>query len=230
MAQQTVMSPIDLLRFQQELVRTGQYEMLGRANKIAIGPSKDYTPPPGDKYIEKFGRLMELRDRFLPIAESPDRTMILATAPLADRNGNVGLPDVPDPEWTPPARTREEITGVVDVEATAARRKIDANAGEVMMPAPFDPKKYDPRMIPQRLEDRTSISLEGTGDRILVFQPVLYIAFQPEIEGRTRGTAWLVKFSFNPVDRTFATMLVDRRTGQVNFYGGMFDIETPAGE
>lgn len=249
---QLSMTPADILKYQNDLVRTGKCLPLGRMQKIAIGPTAGYVPPPADPYIRKFGRLIDLRDRFLPIAQSLDRMMVLVTAPLVDRNNRVQLPDVPDPDWTPAGYTREELENRAqgqEITLAQAEREISAaeQAGDlraaarwraaaetvreghaVRMPVERPIEKDTARMIPQRLEDRTNELLEGT--QFLVFSPVISVAFQPEIENRLVGTAWTIQFGFNPADRTHPSLLVDRATGETHFFGGLYDIAGPSGE
>lgn len=240
-------TPVDILKYRNELVRTGNYLPIGRMQKISIEPSADWTPPPNDPVIAKFGRLIDLRDRFLPIAQSPDKSMILVTAPMVGRDGRVGLPDVPMPDWTPPAFTHEELEGreitLAEAEREIKRAEEEADLREaalwraaaqnirdghpVRMPVERRGGNFTARMIPQRLEDRTSVMLEGT--EFYVFAPLINVAFQPEIEKRLVPTAWTIKFGYNAADRTHASLLVDRRTGETHFFGGLYDIFGPQG-
>lgn len=246
---QLSMTPADILKYQNEIVRTGKYISLGRMQKIAIGPAAGYTPPPADPYIRRFGRLIDLRDQFLPIAQSPDRMMLLIPAPLVNKSTNrVQLPDLPDPDWTPAVRTREELEGQEitltfaedrlreseekgDLRAAAQWRAARDNikgGHPVRMPYDRPVEKDRARMIPQRLEDRTNELLEGTN--FLVFSPVLSVTFQPELEKRLVADAWIITFGHNPADRTDASLLVDRQTGECHFFGGLYDISGPRGE
>lgn len=239
--------PEDILRYQDDLIRTGQGFPLGRLMKIAIGPCASYRPPENDPFIAKFGRFMDLRDRPLPISKSLDGSMLLLPAPISKNGqGEIALPDVPDPSWLSPPRTKEEIEGVVDKDATALRRKSDSQAPAVMRPLradEIDPNRYTPRMLPQRLEDRTSDVLAGTRGRVLVFQPLLYLVVQPEKglivtsdgqktirDSNLRGTAWRIQFYPNPADRTDAALLVDRMSGWCHVFGGLWDIQRAVGE
>lgn len=205
MATRTITNtPADVLAYQSELIRTGKMLPLGRMQKIFIGPTAGYVQP-NDPYINKFGRMIDLRERMLPVAYSPDRSMILVPAAMVDRNGYVGLPDVPDPTWVPGTWTREETQG--------ADR----------------PKEKDIcRMIPQRLEDRTSEKLAGSN--FLVFAPVISFTFQPEISGELAGRIWICHWFQSAIDRTDCSLLVDRRTGETHFFGGRYDIATATGE
>ena len=248
MTRSLTMSPVDILNYQNELVRTGKYIPLGRMQKISIEPADDWTAPPNDPVIAKFGRMIDLRDRFLPIAQSPDRSMILVTAPLVDRAGRVSLPDVPDPGWTPGVITKEELEGQDVTLSFAESRLAEAelkgdlraaaqwrsardnvkNGHPVRMPYERPIEKDMARLLPQRLEDRTVKMLEGTN--YMVFQPLINLAFQPEIEKRLVGTAWTIRFAFNAADSTHPALLVDRKTGETHFFGGIYDIFGPLGD
>jgi hypothetical protein len=206
-------SAADILKYQNQLVRTQDVEPLGRMQKIAIGPVAGYIPPPGDALIAKFGRIIELRDRVLPIAQSRDRSMIVVMAPMVLADGRVGLPDLPDPQWTPPAPTKEEIEGI---------EIIDEKTGRKIRKFPETSARQNVRMLPQRLEDRAESRLQGTN--FLVFSPVLRITFQPEINKRMIGDAWLIECKYNNADRTHMTLLVDERTGETHFFGGAYEI------
>lgn len=198
----------DLIRYQRDLVRTGNHLPIGRMQKISIGPSADWTPPPGDPYIQKFGRMIDLRKNMLPIAHSPDKQMILVPGVLSDENGAARLPDVPDPTWQAAPWTEEESGN----------------------PSSRDIAKDTQRMIPQRLTDRCDQYLgkpafvERTS--LLVFQPVVRIAFQPEIEGRLVGTAWWLDCSADFEGKS-ATLLIDHKTGEWFFLYGRYEISTP---
>jgi hypothetical protein len=215
-------TPADLITYQNELIRTKNYSPLGRMNKIAIGPSSRWKPVLTDPFIAKFGRLIDLRNRWLPIAASPDRSMLLVTAPLMARSIHtdeliVGLPDVPDPTGKPMPWTSDEVQGIV----------------------PRDSAKDVPAMLPQRLEDRCELADNGTpgaleGTNFLIFQPVLVIAYQPEIiqDGRSQLQAamWTIRCIDDngelllDANGQHATLLIDPRTGKTHFFGGQYNI------
>lgn len=215
--QQMTMTPANILKYQNDLVRTGLGLPLGIAKKIAIGPAAGYTPPANDPFIKMYGRLIDFRDRGLRLMHSPDRSMILVANPMITRDGYVGLPDVPVPEWIAPPKTEEEITGREVVDSVTGARHREPVFSDHAAP-----------MIPQRLEDRTNELLEGTN--FLVFAPVLSVAFQPEYQGDTIGTVWVIDCFHNPADRTTPTLLVDRKTGETHFFGGLYDIKRAVGE
>lgn len=207
------MDAAGILKYQGDLIRTGQYLPLGKMQKIAIGPNAAYLPPANDAIIAKVGRFIELRDRPLPLGQSMDRSMLIVPGLLLTKDNRVELPDLPDPNWTAPPPTKEEIEGI---EVT------DAVTGQKHTEFPKESARMNVRMIPQRLEDRAEGRLEKTN--FLVFSPVIGITFQPEIANRMVGDAWLVDCRFNPVDRTHMALLVDQKTGQVHFFGGMFEV------
>lgn len=237
-------TPADLISYQNELIRTKNYTPLGRANKIAIGPSRDWNAADytHDPFIQKFGRLIDLRNRWLPLAMSPDRSMLLVTAPLVARSIEtgeilVGLPDVPDPNAKAIGWSHEDMGYRLD--GSPLNEKY-----------PGQPKDWTPEkgrvdltvkatpMIPQRLEDRAEHPngrlgvLEGTN--FLVFQPVLNIAYQPEIiqDGapKLQAAVWIItcmgpdgSLQLDEQGRN-AVLLVDPRTGEAHFMGGRYDI------
>jgi hypothetical protein len=210
-ARNLTMSPADLLTYQNDLVRTGKGLPLGRMRTIAVGDCDTYSPPPGDPYINgygdqpqrnKRGRMIDLSGQWLPIAQGPDKAMILITAPLRDKNGRVALPDLADPTWRASNWTEDEVTGAVE----------------------RDPRKDSVRMIPQRLEDRTNDVLEGHPS-ILVFQPVLRITYQPELVDKDKGhgfqpAEWKITFGPDFSGRHCA-FTCDLNTGECHFVGGL---------
>lgn len=208
------MSAADILKYQNDCVRTGDLEFLGRLQKIAIGPVAGYVPPPNDPIIAKFGRFIELRGSFLPIGQTKDRSMLLVTAPLVDKvTGFVTLPDLPDPNWVPPPPSKEEVEG---------KQVWDQASQRMVTKFPESSPRQNVRMVPQRLEDRAEGRLEGTN--FLIFSPVLRITFQPEINRRLVGDAWVIECKFDNATRTHMALLVDQKTGETHFFGGAYEI------
>jgi hypothetical protein len=199
--QTLTMSPADLLKYRDELVRTGKFLPLGRLRTIAIAPNANYTPPPNDPIIKIRGRMMDLSDQYLPIAQAPDKQLVLVTSTLWNPKKNeVGLPDLADPTWRAPNWTEDEVTGKVDRPA----------------------EKDRVGLVPQRLEDRTNEQMEGTN--FLVFQPVLRVTYQPEKLNKDdhgfQPTEW--KIDFRPDGSGYScAFLCDPRTGQCHFFGGI---------
>jgi hypothetical protein len=207
-------TPAGILAFQSECIRTGNLESLGRMQKIAIGPNASYVAPPNpDPVLAKFGRFIELRDKPLPLAQTRDRSMLLVPGVLLDSTGRVSLPDLPDPNWIAPPPTQEEIEGVQVFDQTLQR---------MVTKFPTDSPRSHPRMIPQSLLDRAESRLQGTN--YLVFSPVIGITFQPEINKRMVGDAWLIDCRFNHADRTSMALLIDEKTGEIHFFGGCYEI------
>ena len=195
------MTPADLLKYRNELTRTGNYLPLGRMRTIAIGPCATYTPPANDPIIKRRGRMIDLSGQWLPIAQAPDKAMILVTSTLRDAQNRVALPELADPDW----------------------RAADYTEDEATLKAVRPEYKDKVRMIPQRLEDRTNDVLEGTN--FLVFQPVLRITYQPELldKGKSHGfqpAEW--KIEFRPdAGGVHCAFLCDPGTGECHFFGGL---------
>ena len=190
-------TPADVLKLQNDIVRTKKYISMGRMRTIAIGHNSKYVPPPDDPIIKQRGRMIDLSMQFLPIAQDPNSKMILITAPLLRKDGTVGLPDLVDPTWRAEAWSEEEVKNY-----------------ELR-----DPAKDRARLIPQRLEDRTN---EMMGN-FLVFQPVLRITYQPEITGGDKQGfqpyEWRITFAPDH-DGVLCALLVDPKTGESHFFGG----------
>lgn len=196
-------TPADVLKYQNELIRTGQALPLGKMMNVSIGPHKDCPPlETWDPIMKKYGRLIQFRRMPIPIAQTPNTSMILVPGILQDSQGRVRLPDLPNPDWTPRSFTEDEATGKV------ARKAEDDTAP----------------MIEQSLRARAEGFLEDTN--FYVFSPVLSIAFQPE----GLGTFWAVQCDYNPADRTHPTLLIEAKTGEMHFFGGVYRIIRAAGE
>jgi hypothetical protein len=197
----------DLIQYQRDLVRTQKYIPLGRMLKIAIGPSDNWRPPEGDTFLAKYGRYIDLRNSYLPIAQAGE--LLLVTSEMVQPDGRVGLSDVPDPDWAPAAWTEEEATGKT----------------------PRDPAKDRPPFLQQRLTDRCEMMggqpavLEGTD--FLIFQPVLRVVFQPEENKKLNADVWVLVFK--PKAGRHCAFLVDHKTGECHFFGGSFEVQTAPG-
>jgi hypothetical protein len=217
------MTPADLFKYRNDLVRTKKYLALGRVRTIAIGPCSTYKPPAIDPIINGWGdqpqrhargRMIDLTGQWLPIGQDTQSGQILITAPLRRRDGRVGLPDLADPTWRAPDFTEEEA----------------------MDPNKRDPSKDQVRLIPQRLEDRTNDQLMGSN--FMVFQPVERITYQPEEtrDGKFSGfrpAEWRIRFGVDG-DGHHCAFLVDynpqtgQGTGECHFFGGIPFFEADA--
>jgi len=225
------MTPADLFKYQNELVRTGKVLPLGRMRTIAVGPCDTYTPPKNDPVISGYGpqpqlnargRMLDFTGQWLPIGRM-DNNYPVVTAPMIRKDGYVGLPDLVDPLWRAADYTPEESANP-DCDSDC-RKQWDVVDGK------REPHKHirlrgdkdKPRLIPQRLEDRTNDRLQGTN--FLVFQPVLRLTYQPEElkSGDQHGfkpAEW--KIVFQPeMNGTHAAFLVDPTTGECHFFGGV---------
>jgi hypothetical protein len=198
---------VDVLKYQDELIRSQQFEYLGRMKLLVVeaadgasvanvetgklGVRFDWynEPAPKGGYVENF----------VPIAQSLDRRMLLCMEPLIRRHGpkrgTVGLPDIPDPNWKRPA------------------------------PNPKDPNPEfeNAPMIEQSLLQR-GVTVLRENQNILVAQPLYQIMFQPEINRALMPTYWRIDCGFDPTTRTQMALLIDRTTGAAHFYGGKFEI------
>lgn len=210
----------EILKYQDDLVNSGNYDFLGRCKRIVLEAEKDSRTQP-NFVTQKLGHILEWYDlphpkggmvrTYLPIGQSRDRKMILALEPILKRDfqgrltEQVGLPDMPDPSWKPgqPRNTQE-----AEEEAERIRKGV--------IPFPIAP------MIPQDLNQLTNKIIQGTD--ILVFQPVVQVLFQPVINEALQATYWTLLFSFDPASRTWPALLVDRKTGAAHFFGGKYEI------
>jgi hypothetical protein len=202
-------TPADLITYMREKIRTHDFEPLGRITEIAIAgdAARWVNPNPADPILSRWGRLMRFRNQPLGLAQTLDRTCLLPIGPIASPSGALGLPDLPDPRWTPPAWTKEETEGTVE-------RPIE---------------KDQPRMIPQRLEDRADRGPNGglgrlEGTNFLVFSPVINVTFQAEQDRKLVAQMWQIIGQHDPATQTHLTLLVDAATGEALFYGGRYDI------
>ncbi|TMI88362.1 MAG: hypothetical protein E6H00_13085 [Bacillati bacterium ANGP1] len=200
-------TPADLITYMREKIRTHDYEPMGRISEIAIAPSRHWNPDPGDPLVMKWGRLMRFRNQWLPLAQTFDRTVLLAPAPMMDKSGRIGLPDLPDPTWRPDPWTEEETAGT-------AVRPIEKDMA---------------RMVPQTLEARADRGPSGglakpEGTNFLVFRPVINIVYQPERDRQLVAQMWKIEAGYDPATDTEMTLLVDPSTGETLFYGGRYDI------
>jgi hypothetical protein len=68
--------------------------------------------------------------------------------------------------------------------------------------------------------------LEGTN--FFIFQPVLTVAFQPELNKNLTPDIWTLQF--RPRGGRHCAFLVDHKTGECHFFGGAFEIRSATGE
>ena len=226
----------DVLNYQDELVRTGQFEILGKMKTLVLEPARDANVP-GRNETSVVGVRLDWRneeapkggylENFVQIAQSLDRTMLLCLGAMRRRDGRVGLPDIPDPSWKPGNPTPEQvcppITGYDERYKSAAHPK-----GTPIYGAAWAGNQAP--MIAQKLEDRCSGYVKGT--HTMLFQPVHQILFQPEINQQLQATYWMITgraadgSTFCHRTRTHLAFLVDAQTGAAHFYGGAWQIQT----
>lgn len=186
----------DILKYQLECVRTGQFEYLGKIKCIVLEAAAGANLPAA-AVTNRVGLRLDFYNEGPALAQTLDRSQLLFVSPIVRADGRAGLPDIPDPDWKPPIFTPTQAM-IEGKEAYPA--------------APVAP------MIPQRLEERATGLLKGTN--FLVFEPVAQVLIHPE------GIAdyWLIEGRAHQGTGTHLALIVDRVTGQAHFYGGMFRI------
>lgn len=207
------------LAYADKLVETGQFEYLGKAKVIVVEAAKGAAVP-GLAETTKVGVRLDWRnddsvpgriqENFIRIGQSFDRRLLVALDPVVRRDGKVGLPDIPDPGWHPGQPGRLIKSGKLKGKYEATEDEVNA----------WDPGR--PPMIEQRLRDRATGFVDGT--KMLCFQPVHQVMFQPEIGGALQATYWTVECGHDPANRTQMAFLVDTETGRAYFYGGRFQL------
>lgn len=205
------------LAYADRLAETGQYEYLGKGKVIVLEAAAGAAVP-GLAETAKVGVRLDWRnddsvpgriqENYIRVAQSFDRRVLLTLDPVVRRDGAIGLPDIPDPGWKPGQPGRLITSGKL-------KGKYQASEDDVNN---WDPGR--PPMIAQRLRDRASGFVDGT--KLLVFQPVHQVLFQPEINGALQATYWTIECGHDPGNRTQMAFLVDTETGRAYFYGGRF--------
>lgn len=188
------MATADILNWQAERVKLGQFEYIGKAWMIVLEVAKGAHVP---EFASIVGSRLEFFGGGVPLAQTPDHSTLLLLAPIVRPDGQVGLPDIPDPTWQPPIPKPHEIANLPP--------------GKVY----HQPK---PPMIAQKLEDRARGKLKGTD--YLVFGPVAQILIRPE--GIPEG--WIAGCSADLHTGTQMDLLISARTGTAHLFGGRYEI------
>jgi|SRR5579864_288770 len=153
MGSATTFSFEELVKLHRGFVQRGQVKRIGRMIKIVLGEiPADVTLRISAKEIAKEGRTLDWFDQGPVLALSPGDVDLLVASPV------VPLPDKPDPEWTAPLTTQEEI------------EKSVAESGRWTPPRP--------PLVKQLPEDRGARRVKGSN--ILLFEPVYQVLFRPE--------------------------------------------------
>jgi hypothetical protein len=207
----------DWLRYADDLIRVGQLEYLGKCKVIVLEASRGANVP-GLSETSKVGVRLDWRNDdsqpgrivecFMRIAQSLDRRLLLALDPVVRSDGQVGLPDIPDPAWVPGQPGQIITEGPLKGKYNPTEAEVNA----------WKPGR--PTMLKQDLVDRATGRVEHTN--LLVFQPVHQIMFQPEINGQLQATYWTVECGHEPGGGTQMAFLVDAKTGRAYFYGGRY--------
>jgi hypothetical protein len=207
-------SPADTLKWQQDQIRTGKFEMLGFIWKIVLEASRGAAVPQAHvarmlgSCLEWYGYENYKGKNCLPrVAQTLDRSSLLMIDPVRRVDGSVGLPDIPDPTWQPKAPTAEELQTTVPLQK-----------------AP---------MIPQHLYEEEAGQPIGRArgqlkrTRFLVFGPVVQILIRPLVADKLIDEGWILQCSGNPATGKQMELLIDQDNGQAFFYEGKFQIYRP---
>lgn len=205
-------SPADEIAWQQDLIARNEYELIGRAWVIVLEASKDAAVPQ-PSIAKALGCRLEFygmsrvngRDLMPRLAQSKDHSTLLLLDPIVNQEGKAGLPDIPDPTWTPPIPKPEEVAGV-----PGKNGRLKKGQGDWKPPAA--------PMMRQELGDRARGQVKGT--RFLVFGPVVQIVIRPE--GLPEG--WIAQCGGETRSGLQMDLLIDQDTGHAFFYGGRFQI------
>jgi hypothetical protein len=214
--------PASIISWQDDQLRTKNFQLLGYVWKVVLEAARGAAVPQHSvaqsvgSAMDWYGMESYQGQNLLPqIAQTRDGGSLLLLDPVVRPDGQVGLPDIPDPQWRPPVPSNAQLTGK---------------------------KAYTPPkapMIPQHLyeEDanhqpvgRARGQLVGT--RFLVFGPVQQILIRPVKLGEQGQTmmlpeAWILQCKLDPATNKYMEMLIHQDTGQAYFYGGKFDIKVP---
>jgi hypothetical protein len=130
-----------------------------------------------------------------------DRSQLLLLGnfivPDGKGGSRVGLPDIPDPSWVPGQATEAELTN-----------------------PDFKPNRA--RMVRQRLEDRTGERWQEDKD-FFVFHPVVQLMiWMPDMGARDALGAFVECRA--DVQGKHVTLLINEKTGEGIFYGGVHTI------
>lgn len=210
--------PADVIAWQHDCIRAGQFQVLGKIWMINLEASAG-AQVPGKNVASLLGTRIEFYNEFggpevvgPMIAQTGPKGSLLILDPIVRPDGIVGLPDIPDPTWKPPIPTKRQITSK----------------------NPFVPPKAP--MIPQHLIDRG----DGHGGRArgqiragastyLVCGPVVQIVVRPmDSNNVVQPNAMILKClpstALPGANATTMDLLIDSATGEAFLYGGRFEV------
>lgn len=195
------LSEADVFQFQDECLRTKQYQMLGRVKCIVFEAAAGANVP-RPEITKEIGDRMDWMDggprgcEYPMLAQSGGQLMIVDQVPP--------LPPMPKPGWVP------GVPIISDSKKDAAGNP----CGPVIWPA-------GPPMIEQRFEDFARGWL-GRDAAKLIFGPVAQILVHPHHLGV--ASYWIVQCAKDYYHGTQMDFLVDVKTGRGYFIGGSFQI------
>ena len=186
---------IDLLNWQAKQIQTGQYEFLGKVNKIVLDPGAQGSGRPIAVVGGKLGLSLEFYAGGPAVGVTKDGGSLLLLSPITldGKPGPGRLPDMPDPGWSPPAPSNADLTG----------------------PTPYIAPR--PPMLKQPLDERARGKLAGT--QYLVFGPISQILIYPPHLDVT-----LLAFCRADLRGMQMELLVHGGTGEAFLIGGKFEL------
>lgn len=178
-----------VMRVQLERIRLQEYTALGRLVWISLELQLDHVP--SEEEVITKGRFDFMHDGPL-LAMSKDHSDLLLPEGVP-----LNLPDIPEPSWTPPYQTQQQIEA----------------PGWKPAKAPMIKQEWlDPERKGKRFGDG--------GDTWVYFQPVIQVTYRL-FQTPTYGQ---VKCKPAPWAGTRTALIVDPVKGRAFFYGGTFEI------
>lgn len=210
-------TPADVIQFQGDQIRAGQYDEIGRVWAIVLEaaagaavPTKAVTDSQGVR-LDFYGLESVKGRNLLPrIATTKDKRSLLLLDPIVDQDAKPGLPSIPDPRWKPSTPKPEEICWDPSKHRKGAKAPVYKPAA-----AP---------MIPQKISDRARGVLRGTD--FLILGPIAQILVRPE--GLATGIILQCGAEIREGGRAME-LLVNHKNGQGFFFGGRYQIVVPQG-
>jgi len=215
------------ISWQADQLRSQNYELLGHIWKVVLEVSRGAAVPQHSvaqtvgSSMDWYGMENYQGQNLLPqIAQTRDRSSLIVLDPIIRPDGQVGLPDIPDPHWLPGAPSPEDICWDPSKHRKGAK------------PPVWKPKQAP--MVPQHLyeEDAAHRPMgrargQMVGTRFLVFGPVVQILVRPVKDNKLLSEGWILTCGGDPATGKMMEMLIHQDTGQAYFYGGKFQISIP---
>lgn len=200
----------DMLKYQNDCLRQNKYIFLGWIQRIVLERTTAMFVPPSmeeDLKSDPSGLSIEFFDQpnWLPVGQveaAGQQSFLLPLAPIGkNSSGYVQFPDKPDDKWVPDGPPRSE-------------KQPDGSYKMIRAKAP---------MLQQSMRTFSEGVLRGTNFAVYGRVAQILLKAQGVAEG------WILKTAANLADSppTHMTFLVDLKTGEAHFYGGLYDISKP---